>query len=922
MWLAHSMKKRIVYIIVISLLLGGAAAGYWYFFRPAESSATDLLQLVPDHAVVVYGSDNLKQDWESFQAHPGGELLATMPFFQEVNEGYDILDSIGDGISFSSAWLKQRTLISLHLTGRSGFDFIFYANLGGKAQSKSLEVLHDHFVDRSDVRYKEREYEGVTIHQFQARESETTFYYSQVGDFFIGSFTGYLLEDVIRHLGDGGTSHFFAQHPTIKAPDESSLEGRWWVNLKRWPELMNVFLPANQEAKWQAWGDFIELDAVLGEEVMLWSGFTPQGVYREPKEVLDVFQSQDNGRFRLLGALPARTAFAFHWQLNDPVAYQQAMYQYQLQTAPDFNAEREAFANRFLLDYEDFLDAAGPEVAMVVLESVSAENPDKLFIARTPNASKAEVWLRNLSTKVAATSLDSLYLESYLGEDIRLADVYNLPGYLFGQVFSGFDQTFYATIGDYLLLGNTAQGIRRVLEDWSSGQVLNKSVQSAVFLENTLEEGVCGWFLQSPRAWSHVLPLLNAEWQSYFEADGLAWRGIAGGAIQFRKDANRWFTAMVVQPKVDLVAPEDRRFTPMMTVPLVQNAASPPYVVRNHNNGVREVVIQDEDGFLYLLDPEGNILWRDSVGEPLVSDVQQIDFYGNGKLQFFFATASGIHILDRNGLPVPGFPVALPPGEQVNYASVIDYDGTKRYRFAVGTIGGGVFLFDKSGFPLEGWNPKIFSSPLAQPPFHVRVRGLDRIVVPLADGKVAITNRRGEMQDGFPVDIRGQVTSQLFVQEGTDLDNTLFRAVTNEGELVTFTMAGKVTERKQLYKPTRDAKFSLVPDVLGQTFLIGRMSEGQIGFLDAEGQELFQKEFLTSGNVLAQFYRFGAGREVILVTDQEQEFSYVFDYQGNLVNYRPINNAFKAGVLYYESTNAFHVYTVFGNQVSVSTYQP
>ena len=914
------MKKGLLYSLIGLLVLGAGGGYYWFQWRD-NTPGRPLKELVPAHAVMVYGSQNLHTEWQQLKEHPMGELLEGMPFFTELEKQYAYLDTLGTGISFSKAWLEQPVYISMHLTGRSGFDFIYYVELPGRAQQGSLAGLHEHFKADPTLRYKEREFEGRTIHQFEQREGSQSFYYFTEGNYFVGSFTGYLLEDVIRHLTDDGKDHFFAQHPSMPI-SAKAYEGQWWVNLRKWPELMKVFLPANEEARWPAFADYLHLDWVLGEKVVLGSGFAPMGIGNEPKDFLDVLQSQQNGRFRIVNQLPSRMAWAFHWRLQNSTGYQDAMYQYQLKNAAETNRQREAFANRFLLDYQDFFDKLGEEAAMVVLESVNIENPDRLILLESTDPNRTLQWLRNLSSKVAETSLDSLYMEEYLGQEIRLADVYNLPAFLFGSNFEGFPQTFYTSHGNYILLGNTAQGIRRLLDDWNQGEILGKSVRSAVFLENTLQEGVCGWILQSPRAWNHALATLNTEWAGYFEQDGLAWRGLAQGAIQFRKDDQQWFVSMALQPEVDQITPGERRFQTRLNHQFPHELTTGPSVVRNHNTGARETLLQDASNTLYLVDLDGKVLWQDSISEAMVGDVTQIDYFNNGKLQYFFTTQTQLHVIDRKGDEVEGYPVSLPNGQQVAFSTVIDYDGSKHYRLAVATTQGQVYLYDKDGTALEGWSPRKFAAPLVHPPVHVRVRGIDRLVFTLANHNVVVTNRRGEVQTGFPVDVRGRMASPLFIQEGTDLDNSFFTAVTTDGELVQFNMEGKVTERKQLYKPSREATFALVPDVLGQTFLISRMSEGQIGFLSATGNEVFSKDFLTSGNVVSQFYRFGAGKELIIVTDLEQDFSYVFDYQGNLVNYRPLNNAQQASVLYYESSNTFHVYTVFGNEFSISYFQP
>ena len=50
-------------------------------------------------------------------------------------------------------------------------------------------------------------------------------------------------------------------------------------------------------------------------------------------------------------------------------------------------------------------------------------------------------------------------------------------------------------------------------------------------------------------------------------------------------------------------------------------------------------------------------LWTIQFDEPLCGYVEQIDFFGNGKLQMLFAAGDKLYLLDRLGRIVGGFPV-------------------------------------------------------------------------------------------------------------------------------------------------------------------------------------------------------------------------------------------------------------------------
>ncbi|HMQ00161.1 MAG TPA: hypothetical protein PKC24_10300, partial [Cyclobacteriaceae bacterium] len=83
---------------------------------------------------------------------------------------------------------------------------------------------------------------------------------------------------------------------------------------------------------------------------------------------------------------------------------------------------------------------------------------------------------------------------------------------------------------------------------------------------------------------------------------------------------------------------------------------------------------------------------------------------------------------------------------------------------------------------------------------------------------------------------------------------------------------------------------------------------GRIALLDAAGNELFQKDYISSSTLEIQYFDFGSGRKIYTVTDREQEFSYIYDQSGSLINQQPIESSFTPAIIFSESTGAYTVY--------------
>ena len=318
---------------------------------------------------------------------------------------------------------------------------------------------------------------------------------------------------------------------------------------------------------------------------------------------------------------------------------------------------------------------------------------------------------------------------------------------------------------------------------------------------------------------------------------------------------------------------------------------------------------------------EGEVLWGDSIQDKIVSEIHQIDYYKNSKLQYLFATRDKIHLLDRNGNYVVNFPIKGKPGVEFKHLSVIDYDNSKRYRIMAVDVKGNIYIYDKEGKNLEGWTPRPLEGPLAMPGFHIRVRGGDCMVALQKNGLLNVMNRRGIMYPGFPIDLNITEANGLFVDIGNDFASTRLITVSEEGEVIEVNLKGKILKREQLYKPGRESKFWLVNDAMEKTYIIIRQEYSKLSVLDRAGKLMFESNISSSGEMLLQYYNFSSDNQVFVAIDTEQEFTYVFDNAGRTISFEPLESAMPIGLLYSSRTKEFQLYKCYRNNFTVETFK-
>ena len=167
-----------------------------------------------------------------------------------------------------------------------------------------------------------------------------------------------------------------------------------------------------------------------------------------------------------------------------------------------------------------------------------------------------------------------------------------------------------------------------------------------------------------------------------------------------------------------------------------------PLMVKNHINNSNELIIQDSENILYLINNMGQIEWTKKINGKIIDEINQIDSYKNGKLQYVFATEKSLYLLDRKGRNVGRFPLNF-NDKITKPLSVFDYDNNKNYRLLV-TQNNELFMFDSKGKRVKGFNYTKKNKILTKPK-HFRISNKDIIVFKTVD-KLTILDRRGAVR--------------------------------------------------------------------------------------------------------------------------------------------------------------------------------
>ena len=127
-------------------------------------------------------------------------------------------------------------------------------------------------------------------------------------------------------------------------------------------------------------------------------------------------------------------------------------------------------------------------------------------------------------------------------------------------------------------------------------------------------------------------------------------------------------------------------------------------IFTNHTTQENEITFQDNSNSLYLISSTGNLIWKKKLSEPIKSKIYTVDIFRNGKLQLLFNTKNHIHLIDRNGNYVQGYPLKTPNSITSNI-TLLDYDNNKDYRIFIACADKKIYNFSLYGIKTEGFIP-------------------------------------------------------------------------------------------------------------------------------------------------------------------------------------------------------------------------
>lgn len=281
-----------------------------------------------------------------------------------------------------------------------------------------------------------------------------------------------------------------------------------------------------------------------------------------------------------------------------------------------------------------------------------------------------------------------------------------------------------------------------------------------------------------------------------------------------------------------------------------------PKIVTNYITKEKEIIFQNDSNQLFLISLDGELIWKKDLNSKIVGDINQVDLYKNGRLQYAFNTSNDFQIIDKNGNMV----------KKINYEnklglSVFDYDKIKNYRFFL--FNDNIRVLNSKMNNVNGFSTKNLKGKLNYKPKHFRSGDKDYLVFNI-DGELKITDRRGNIR------IKNRLKN---INNDIFFNKNMFTTIDSENNLIRIDKLGKI---KKDPLPL-ESKYSLFANnnnlvYLSENILTINGKNIELSFGDYTKPKIFKTKTL----------------DYISITDKQENKLYIFDANGNLVEKFPV----------------------------------
>ncbi len=916
------MWKKILIGIVVSAFVAGGI--YWFTYtKELHTPVSDAINAIPSNAAIVFESKQTKNSWKKLsQANVMWEALLGAETFAKLNIQTHYIDSLLKSNAAIAQLLDNHSLfISAHVSGATTFDFLYAYSLPNRSYQSSVEGFIKTINNNTEPFF--REYSGVdigTVHPYN-RDSLSYAFFNGI---LIISGKPTLVEDGIRQMKSGISLAMDKNFSKVINTTGTNVDANVYVNYKNFPNILDRFISPVFKKEINSLADFADCsgwDVTIKPNALMLNGFTQAN--DSSINFLNLFKDQKTQEIELTKVIPSKTALMLWFGIENVKTFHRNYKKY-LKSLSQGRAQAyaqyiESLDEKYDINIEkSMLEWVDSEMALVVTESSSNDFVNNSYaVIHSNNIDDAVSALNGLADSIAkkgrsAEAGGRSKIISYRNRPITHLNLPKLLPQLFGWQFNKIINNYYTSIEDYIVFANSKEALQNFIDDFENNKILGNNKNYKIFSENLSIESNVYLYSSIARSTNIYSTFVTEELAKDIENNLDLFHKFEAVGIQFSATNKLFYSTAYLKynPKYK------QESGTMWESELDTTLSSKPYIVINHTNKSKEIVIQDDANKLYLISNTGKIIWTKQLSEKIMGDIVQVDAFKNNKLQLLFNTHNEICMLDRNGNYMKGFPVKL-ESPASNAISVVDYENNRDYRIFVACENKKIRCFKSNGeenkaFKFNKTNNKVFV-----PLQYVQVENKDVLCAIDEKGKIYLLNRQGEIYSNITANLVEGIRN-FYIEPGKDFSKTTVIAADAAGNIIKVSLTGKKESIKM--DDFESAPFFDHKDINNDTikeYIF--LSNKELKVFSKDKVLQFTHEFNETISQAPLFFRFPDGSGKIGVLSEKTNELYLFNDNGSLYKGFPLEGKTSFSIADMNNNGIYNIIT--GSDNTIYLYQ-
>jgi len=801
--------------------------------------------------------------------------------------------------------LDEGVNLSLHKVGRDQLNPLFYLEYSSSHSDNEFKHLMLALLEKRAM-VNERKYEAEEVYDVSGGPGfmAGTFTFACLEGLCLISSSSMLVEEAIRTIHADTNLGGVAGLQKVMKTEGRYVHANLYINYQRLAELFHPFLKESQWGKLDilstlsSWG---ELDLDVKKEAVTLNGMS----YADPELplFLGAFREQSPVKMELHEILPSGMSYFLHLGISDRAKFKEQAISYLKESGQgtDIEAESERLDQLYGIDpLDDLSQIVADEMAWFAIEGVTKKPEDEFLVVETRSRSETvDVVMRWVNQYLQENAFDMQSVRKVYRLDNQTSfNIYSLPDQFFkGSSASRLFNSHFTLYENYLIFGPSVEALSRVIYQ----NVLHKTfVSDPVYKEISdylSNRSNLTLFIRPYAYLEYRKQVLNDKMADQLDGMELFFRRIPGVVIQYSREGDLFYQSISSKYTTQI---KDKALTVWES--LMDTAVQiKPVLLKNHNTSEKEIFVQDLANKVYLINSTGRILWKQPVDGPILGDVQQVDFYKNGKLQYLFNTVGKIHLIDRNGNYVERYPISL-RSDATNPLAVFDYDKSRDYRLFVATADRKIYVYDIEGNMVTGWKFGKTESMVSGKIQHFRVHDKDYIVA-VDQNRAYFLDRRGRERIRLKERLALSAQNPLMLDMNIREESPRWISTDTSGSVVAIYQDGSVSTL--LSKSMSSDHYFTMVDMTRDGIAEFLFADGdELDVVKQDGKRLFSFKVREHISDMPDIYKFSASEVKIGITDRSRNRIYLINSDGSLYNGFPLEGSTRFSIGYFKGSDS------------------